>query len=88
MDILNEVVKHNPKVIVLFPGLANTINMALDRINQLEYDGEVYTAHNLDELIEYVAEFAHEDYLFIGGNGQEIIITIQERLEELCKVCN
>lgn len=88
LDILNEVVKHNPKVIVLFPGLANTINMALDRINQLEYDGEVYTAHNLDELIEYVAEFAHEDYLFIGGNGQEIIITIQERLEELCKVCN
>lgn len=88
LDIIDEVVSHSPDVIVIFPGLADTIGMALTHLSKLHYDGDVEVAHNLDELIAYVAEYAHDKPIFIGGNGQEIIITIQERLEELCKVCN
>lgn len=88
LDILDEVVRHNPKIIILFPGLANTINMARYHLDLLNYKGEVYIANNLDELISFVAEYAHEDPLFIGGNGQEVIVSIQKRLEKLCKVCN
>ena len=88
LDIIDEVVVHNPEVIIVFPGLANTIGMALNRLSKLHYTGKVDVAHNLDELIGFVAEYAHDKPIFIGGNGQAVIISIQERLEELCKVCN
>lgn len=88
LDIIDEVVAHNPEVIIVFPGLANTIGMALNRLSKLHYTGKVDVAHNLDELIGFVAEYAHDKPIFIGGNGQAVIISIQERLEELCKVCN
>ncbi|WP_295722362.1 Mur ligase family protein [uncultured Methanobrevibacter sp.] len=88
LNILDEVVEHNPQVIVLFPGLANTVDMAMHRLDLLNYEGEVNIANNLDDLISFVAEYAHEDALFIGGNGQEVIISIQKRLEKLCEACN
>ena len=36
LDIIDEVVAHNPEVIIVFPGLANTIGMALNRLSILE----------------------------------------------------
>lgn len=62
--------------------------MAKYHLDLLNYKGEVYIANNLDELISFVAEYAHEEALFIGGNGQDVIVSIQKRLEKLCKVCN
>ena len=40
-------------------------------------------SNSLDEIIALIAEFSHEDALFIGGNGQEAIIEIQERIRLL-----
>ena len=88
LDILNEVCLHNPEVIVLFPGLDDTIDEGVLRLQSIGYEGKVEVARSIDEIVEFLAEYSHEDYLFIGGNGQDKIIEIQERLEQLCKSCS
>ena len=81
LDILDVAVKYNPEVIVLFPGLDDTLDMAIYRLNSLGYEGNVITVSSLDEIIELVAEYSHEEAILIGGNGQETIIEIQERIK-------
>jgi len=87
-DILNELVKFNPDVIILFPGLEDTLDQAIYRLHALDYTGRIEIANNLDEIIGFVAEFSHEPTLFIGGNGQQAIIEIQDRLKQICASCN
>ena len=57
---------------------------------QNNYDKMSYLeiANNLDEIIAFVAEFSHEKAILIGGNGQENIIKIQDRLKQICDSCN
>ena len=81
LDILDVAVKYNPEVIVLFPGLDDTLDIAIYRLNSLGYMGNIITVNTLDEIIELVAEYSHEDAILIGGNGQETIIDIQERIK-------
>ena len=81
LDILDEAVKYNPEVIVLFPGLDDTLDIAMYRLNSLGYGGNIITVNSLDEIIELVAEYSHEDAILIGGNGQDVIIDIQERIK-------
>ncbi|MCI7291208.1 MAG: Mur ligase family protein [Methanobrevibacter woesei] len=88
LDILDEVVKYNPEVIVLFPGLDDNFEVAKYRLNSLNYEGRVEIATSLDEIIALVAEFSHEEAMLIGGNGQEVIIDIQERIRLLSQNCN
>ena len=87
-DILNEVVKANPEAIILFPGLEDTLDQAKFRLNALNYGGQVEIANNLDEIVAFVAEFSHDPAILIGGNGQETIIKIQDRLRQICDSCN
>ena len=86
-DILNEVVNANPEAIILFPGLEDTLDQAKYRLNSLDYNGRVEIANNLDEVIAFVAEFSHDPAILIGGNGQENIIKIQDRLKAICDSC-
>ena len=88
LDILNEVVKANPDTIILFPGLEDTLDQARFRLNSLDYKGRIEIANNLDEIIGFVAEFSHDPAILIGGNGQETIIKIQDRLRQICESCN
>ncbi len=81
LDILDVAVKYNPEVIVLFPGLDDTLDIAIYRLNSLGYMGNIITVTTLDQIIELVAEYSHEDAILIGGNGQETIIEIQERIK-------
>ncbi|AMD17544.1 UDP-N-acetylmuramoylalanine--D-glutamate ligase [Methanobrevibacter sp. YE315] len=81
LDILDVAVKYNPEVIVLFPGLDDTLDIAIYRLNSLGYMGNIITVNTLDEIIELVAEYSHEDAILIGGNGQDTIIDIQERIK-------
>ena len=81
LDILDVAVKYNPEVIVLFPGLEDTLDIAIYRLNSLGYGGNILTVNSLDEIIELIAEYSHEEALFIGGNGQDVIIDIQERIK-------
>ena len=88
LDILDVAVKYDPEVIVLFPGLDDTLDIAIYRLNSLGYLGNIITVNTLDEIIELVAEYSHENAILIGGNGQDTIIDIQERIklisEKLC----
>ena len=79
LDILDVAVKYNPEVIVLFPGLDDTLDITIYRLSSLGYMGNIITVNTLDQIIELVAEYSHEDAILIGGNGQETIIEIQER---------
>lgn len=88
LSILDEVVKYNPKVIVLFPGLDDTLDMCLFRLNSLGYGGRIEIANSLDEIIALIAEFSHEEAILIGGNGQDAIIEIQERVKLLSQSCS
>lgn len=81
LDILDVAVKYNPEVIVLFPGLDDTLDIAIYRLNSLGYEGNIITVNSLDQIIELVAEYSHEDAILIGGNGQDTIIDIQERIK-------
>ena len=81
LDILDVAVKYNPEVIVLFPGLEDTVDLARYRLNSLGYGGNIIAVNSLDEIIELVAEYSHEDAILIGGNGQDTIIDIQERIK-------
>lgn len=81
LDILDVAVKYNPEVIVLFPGLDDTLDLAIYRLNSVGYEGNILTVNSLDEIIELVAEYSHEEAIFIGGNGQDTIIDIQERIK-------
>ena len=83
LDILDVAVKYNPEVIVLFPGLDDTLDMAIYRLNSLGYMGNIITVNTLDQIIELVAEYSHEEGILIGGNGQDVIIDIQERIREI-----
>lgn len=81
LDILDVAVKYNPEVIVLFPGLDDTLDIAIYRLNSLGYMGNIITVNTLDQIIELVAEYSHEEAILIGGNGQDTIIEIQERIK-------
>ncbi len=81
LDIIDEVVKYNPEVIVVFPGLDDNLDLLIYRINSLNYGGRIFTAASIDEIISFVAEFSHEEAILIGGNGQDAIINIQERIK-------
>ena len=80
--------KANPDTIILFPGLEDTLDQARFRLNSLDYKGRIEIANNLDEIIGFVAEFSHDSAILIGGNGQETIIKIQDRLRQICESCN
>ncbi len=81
LEILDVAVKYNPEVIVLFPGLDDTLDIAIYRLHSLGYGGNIITVNSLDEIIELVAEYSHEDAILIGGNGQDTIINIQDRIK-------
>ncbi|WP_407414129.1 Mur ligase family protein [Methanobrevibacter sp.] len=81
LDIVDEAVKYNPEVIVVFPGLDDNLDLVLYRLNYMKYRGRILTATSLDDIIAYVAEFSHEEAMLIGGNGQDAIINIQERIK-------
>ena len=83
LDILDVAVKYNPEVIVLFPGLDDTLDLAIYRLNSLGYMGNIITVNTLDQIIELIAEYSHEDAILIGGNGQDVIIDIQERVKQI-----
>ena len=83
LDILDVAVNYNPEVIVLFPGLDDTLDIAIYRLNSLGYMGNIITVNTLDQIIELVAEYSHEEAILIGGNGQEVIIDIQDRIKQI-----
>lgn len=86
LEILDEVSKNQPEVMVLFPGLENSLDQALERLKCLDFKGKVLTIYELDKLLDMIMEMTENyKYIFIGGNGQNKILEIQKKLDALAK---
>ncbi|MDR2830729.1 MAG: UDP-N-acetylmuramoylalanine--D-glutamate ligase [Methanobrevibacter sp.] len=86
LDILNSVVNYNPKKIILFKGLSNSFDLSLNRLKTLNYKGEIILSNSNKETLDLISKFdSNSDNkntnIFIGGNGQEVIMKIQKLLE-------
>ncbi|MDR1721536.1 MAG: UDP-N-acetylmuramoylalanine--D-glutamate ligase [Methanobrevibacter sp.] len=84
LDILNEVVKFNPSKIIVFKGLSDNFTSAINRIRELNYSGELITIKNNNNILNSILDLSNKySTIFIGGNGQDTIKTIQQSIEDL-----
>lgn len=88
LNLLNSVLEYNPEVVVLFPGVDDSVDNGLYKLQSLGYNGRIEIVYSLDELIVFVAEFSHEEAILIGGFGKESISQIEERISLLSKNCS
>ncbi|MGZ7069864.1 MAG: Mur ligase family protein [Methanobacterium sp.] len=85
-EILKEVAIANPKLVVLFPGLEDTINMAFEKLISEGYEGDIKIMGNTTDIVDLAVDCSKKyNNIFIGGNGQEKLIEIQETLQWLTK---
>ncbi len=81
-DLLDEVSKTNPQSIGLFPGLDETTTQAKEFLIKNGYHGPIKILNNVKEVLEFTSDWIKKDStIFIGGNGQDRIIEIKEKLE-------
>lgn len=85
-EILKEVAKAHPKKVILFPGLEDTIDIAFNKLIDEGYKGDIHIVESTADIIDFIIECS-KDYenIFVGGNGQEKLIEIQETLQWLTK---
>jgi len=77
-NILKEVSKANPAIVILFPGLDNTTSIAQEILKSEGYQGIIKIVDDTSELVDIVLNFTKTHHnIFIGGNGQEKIMSIQ-----------
>ena len=83
-EILKEVSKYNPSIVVLFPGLDHTTSTAKEILKSNGYDGVIYIVKEVSEVVEFALKCSkkHKN-IFIGGNGQKKITAIQKALVDL-----
>lgn len=82
-DILNEVTKVNPHIVALFPGLDNTTKMAIEILRKDGYKGEIKDLSNVEQVVNFTLQCVKQyKNIFIGGNGQQRLIEIQNSLHK------
>ena len=80
-NILKEVSKTKPTIVVLFPGLDSTTDVAEKILKDEGYDGDIYILNEASEVVEIAYKFTKKyNNIFIGGNGQKTITYIQKKL--------
>jgi len=86
-NILKEVAKADPSEVVLFPGLDDTTDFARKALINFGYTGTIIIEESMSDLIDLVLKYT-ENYgtIFIGGNGQSKIMTLQSSLSQLVDV--
>ncbi|MEN4018155.1 MAG: Mur ligase family protein [Methanobacterium sp.] len=85
-EILKEVARANLKTVVLFPGLENTTDMALEKLISEGHEGAIKIMESTTDIIDFTVECSKKyENVFIGGNGQEKLIKIQKTLQWLVK---
>ncbi len=83
-DILTEVSRANPEIVVLFPGLEDTTGIVFKRLRDEGFTGKIKILKDTDSVIDFALEYS-EIYknVFIGGNGQNKLIEIQKTLKRI-----
>lgn len=85
-EILKEVARANPEVVVLFPGLEDTTSIAFEKLINEGYEGDIQIMESTTDIVDFTVECSKKyKNIFIGGNGQEKLIKIQETLQWLTK---
>ena len=80
-NILKEVSNANPDIVVLFPGLDSTTSTAQAILKSNGYNGIIIIVEDISELVNIILDFTNKyQNIFIGGNGQERIMSIQHCL--------
>lgn len=88
-NILKEVNKAKPDLVVLFPGLDNTTDKAEEILKAEGYIGEICILDEVSQVVDLTLECAKKyKTIFIGGNGQKKIMSIQNALNEISKSNN
>ncbi len=82
-DIFREVSKTNSKIISIFPGLDDTLEVARNILEEENYNGEIFNLTNVEDVVEFALKCSKKyENIFIGGNGQQKIIEITNSLKE------
>lgn len=83
-NILKEVASEDPSLVVLFPGLDDTTEFARESLIDFGYAGPIIIEENMSALVDLVLSYT-ENYgtIFIGGNGQAKIMSLQSSLLQL-----
>jgi UDP-N-acetylmuramoylalanine--D-glutamate ligase len=87
--ILKEVKNAKPKLVVLFPGLDNTTDKAMEILRLEGYNGEICILNEVSDIVNLALKCV-KNYknIFIGGNGQKKIMSIQNTLNKVSKSIN
>jgi UDP-N-acetylmuramoylalanine--D-glutamate ligase len=88
-SILKEVKNANPKFVALFPGLDNTTEKAMEILRTEGYNGEICLLNEVSDVVNLALKCV-KNYktVFIGGNGQKKILSIQKDLNKISKSIN
>ncbi|MDD3985848.1 MAG: Mur ligase family protein [Methanobacterium sp.] len=83
-NILKEVSNTNPSLVILFPGLDDTTNTALKILRDKGYNGKICIIKEEDDIVDITVKCTTKyKNIFIGGNGQKKIISLEKRLSKL-----
>lgn len=86
-QILKEVSRANPRLVGLFPGLDNTTPKAGELLRKEGYNGEIKILTQIDEVVELIIKSCGTDStIFVGGNGQDKIMEIQKKLNDIASI--
>lgn len=79
-ETIQEIAKKPPKILILFPGLEDTTDIALKHAKKLP--SKILIAKDTEEILRLLEKFIGEYHrILIGGNGQDKIIEIQDKIE-------
>lgn len=85
-NILKEVKTANPSLVILFPGLDNTTDVAKDFLLKEGFKGRIRIINEVPEIVEAAVNYSKEyKNIFIGGNGQKKILQVQTALNKLVR---
>ena len=86
-NILKEVARADPSLVVLFPGLDDTTKFARECLIDFGYVGPIKIEEDMSRLVDLVFSYTKNyDTIFIGGNGQSRIMALQSSLLHLIDV--
>lgn len=81
-DILKEISKNNPEMVGVFPGLDDTTIQAKEALIDQDYNGVIKILNNTEDVIKFSLDSIENGCnVFIGGNGQEKLMEIEEVLK-------
>ena len=76
----------NQNLVVLFPGLDNTTEVAKEILETEGYTGKICILDEVSKVVELALNCTKKyKNIFIGGNGQKKIMSIQNTLNEISK---